>query len=222
MNIISSEQTYNVICDKLEKKKPFTFTRFGDGEWNAIFNKEGVNGDKHTYFPNMGKKLKDVVTKKRPSNYIYGLQPLANNKMGSKIKNTSDKNIKWYNADCLADASIKNKINRYFKAIQNNRLIMVAPSYLKNFEKYDEFVEVPLKNCWLKKDKIINEIITHLGEKHTIVSVTASMAANVIIDKLYKLYGNKHTFIDAGSVYDPYVGVKTRKYHDKILKRLNN
>jgi hypothetical protein len=38
-----------------------------------------------------------------------------------------------------------------------------------------------------------------------------------IIDELYQKFGKIHTFIDAGSVLDPYVGKKTRKYH-KTLK----
>lgn len=222
MKLPTEDYTYNEVCNRLEKQEPFTFTRFGDGEWNAIFGKQGVNGDKHRYFRNMGRQLRHIVRKNRGDNYIFSLQPLSNRMMGKRIGRLVNKNIYWYNSDCFARASIRDNIDRYFNALRTNRLIMVGPKYLKAFKGYDEFVSVLSSNCWLRKDKIIDDIKSKLSNEHTVVSVTASMAANVIVDELYKIYGDVHTFIDAGSVYDPYVGVKTRGYHNKILKRLSN
>jgi hypothetical protein len=46
------------------------------------------------------------------------------------------------------------------------------------------------------------------------------MASNVIIAQFAREYGNTITQIDAGSVFDPYCGVQTRRYHHKIIERL--
>lgn len=222
MNIPKAGHTYKVLCKRIERREPVTFTRFGDGEWNAIFGKEGHNGDKHQYFKGMGERLREIVQNKREGNYFYGLQPLSNNKFENKIRKVSDSSIEWHNADCLAIASINQKVDRYFNAIKRSKLMMVAPGYLRNFGGYDEFVEVPTVDCWLQKDEIVEEVKRKLSNEYTVVSVVASMAANVIVDELYQVYGDTHTFIDAGSVYDPYVGVITRKYHNNIIKRIRN
>lgn len=42
-----------------------------------------------------------------------------------------------------------------------------------------------------------------------------------MIDELYN-WNDKHTYLDMGSVFDPYVGVAKRSYHNKIIERENN
>lgn len=222
MNLPTEIETYNNVCKRLEAQEPFTFTRFGDGEWYAITGQSVGNADKHKYFPDLREQLRQIVKQGRGDNYMFALQSLAIQKMGDKISKIANSNIEWYNSNCFVQASTEAKIDRYFDALRKNRLIMVAPDYLRKFEGYNGFVSVPRLNCWLEKDRIIEDVKSQLGEEHTVVSVSASMAANVIVDELYQLYGDTHTFIDAGSVYDPYVGVRTRGYHDKIIKRLKN
>jgi len=39
------------------------------------------------------------------------------------------------------------------------------------------------------------------------------MMSEVLIDQLSY---SENTFIDCGSVFDPYVGVKSRRYHHKL------
>lgn len=219
--MIPFNETYNLICNNIERDIPFVFSRFGDGEWFAIFGRNGSNCDSHNYYKDMGDRLREIVSMKRNGNYIYSLSPFVEGKYNKYIKRLSDNKIKWYNSNVFVEASKSNKIGRYFDLLVEKKTIMVAPDYLRKFEGYDEFVSVPEQNCWLEKNKIVREIVKLLGDKNTIVSVVASMAANVIVDELYQIYGNTHTFIDAGSVYDPYVGVRTRGYHDEILKRLN-
>ncbi|MBP8137467.1 MAG: hypothetical protein KAY61_04620, partial [Candidatus Eisenbacteria bacterium] len=45
----------------LEKGEPYSFTRFGDGEWYAILGAPGANADGHQYFPQLGSDLREVL-----------------------------------------------------------------------------------------------------------------------------------------------------------------
>jgi hypothetical protein len=45
-----------------------------------------------------------------------------------------------------------------------------------------------------------------------LISLSASMPAELLCDALFKRFGNKHTIIDFGSVWDPLVGRLSRSY----------
>ena len=45
----------------LKDKKPFSFTRWGDGEWGCAFGATGANCDSHIYFPEMKKGLNEAI-----------------------------------------------------------------------------------------------------------------------------------------------------------------
>ena len=64
--------------------KPFSFSRFGDGEWNAILGKPGQNCDGHAFFPELGADLRDALIQKLP--YLYGMQVRAVKCMGKEIQ----------------------------------------------------------------------------------------------------------------------------------------
>lgn len=210
----------------LKKKKPFSFSRFGDGEWNAVFDKKGHNCDKHPYYPDMNEALRRVLkTYKNQPNYFLALQRYSRKRRGNDIRKFLGKRkIRWHNADCMHDASHAGDMQEFFKALKTRIVVLVGPGYLEKFKPKDFFIQVPDKNCWLEKDRIVKEVEEVLEDAYNnmVVLFAASMAANVMVDELYKKYGNRHTFIDVGSVLDPYVGVVTRGYHNQIIKNLRN
>ena len=69
--------------DKLKRNVPFSFSRYGDGEWNAILGKPGMNCDGHEFFPEMGKLLKQTVL--NPLDYFYAIQGAALRGEGKRI-----------------------------------------------------------------------------------------------------------------------------------------
>jgi hypothetical protein len=48
-----------------------------------------------------------------------------------------------------------------------------------------------------------------------LISISASMPAEIMVDRLYHKYGHLHTIIDFGSLWDPLVGVRSRSYMRK-------
>jgi len=165
----------------------------------------------------MGKALKAVLDS-NPS-YYMGLQPLAKNTMPGII--SKYKNIKWINSDVFHDASINGIFNKFLSACDGKNIVLVAPNYIGELNKFIKTIRkhivIPSVNCWLSKDKILKEINDYLKDKdkNHVVLFSASMMSNVLIDNLYKKY-EVHSFLNMGSVFDPFLKRKIRNYHLKL------
>lgn len=211
--------TFGEILQKLENKEPFSFSRFGDGEWNAIKGKPGHNCDRHTYFPDMGAALKAVLESK--PTYFIGMQSLANrqNTGLAEFERLKAKNT-WVDADVLHRASIKGKLQLFFEALSKcSAVCLVGNATLKGFRGWN-FIEVPARNCWTERKRIRSDISAwvkrHAGQC-PVVLYCAGMPTNVLVDNIFHEFGDTVTQIDCGAVFDPYVGVCSRSYH-KTLK----
>ena len=113
--------TYNNLLNNISNSVNFSFSRFGDGEWNCIFNKKGHNCDGHEYFTDLGLELKKIV--EGIPEYIVGLQSLGY----SIWKDDIDKltNINFSDSDILHRASINGVLDLFL----NNKRI--------NYKKMD-------------------------------------------------------------------------------------
>lgn len=200
---------FDLICEKLRNGEPFKFARYGDGEFNAIYGKQGANCDGHEYFPDMGKRLREALESK--PNYIVGLQPLtlASERWPQIQKDFPD--IQWVDADSIHNASIDGRLEEMFRAISED-VILVGPAHLKPLQyKYEyDFIEIPSVNCWQQYEYVVDSL---MDRKKAIVLLCASMMSEVII---HDFKDSSHTFIDLGSVLDPFAGVKSRRYHHKL------
>lgn len=206
---------FDLMCEKLRNGEPFSFARYGDGEWNAIYGKKGENCDGHEYFPDLGERLRKIVESK--PKYLMGMQPLtvASERWAQIEKDFPG--IDWVDGDSIHNASIDGKMESLFAAIrESENVFIVGPWYLNEMRKYFKFtlLPVPPKNCWLYYDMIINYIIKK--EPYCadgVYLLCSSMMSEVLIDDLSN---TTHTLIDIGSAFDPYCGVKSRRYHHKL------
>jgi hypothetical protein len=127
--------------------------------------------------------------------------------------------LDWINADVFHKASMRGQLMSVVEALRNApSLTIVGPSHLrklKDFLGYEEFVEVPLPDCYLSKENNLKEI-TQIAEVLTagsVIGFSAAQPANLMIDALAKsLVGQRLILIDFGSVWDPFAGVKSRSY----------
>lgn len=203
----------------LKNKVPFTFSRWGDGEWRCVLDKgRGSNCDGHNYFPEMCEELRQVLIR-RPT-YLLGMQNMADRMYGPQIRawlqehNLAD--LRWLNADVFHYGVIKGGIHSVISEMRRHPLVVVGPAHLRRANAilpYRAFIDVPPKNCYLSKDDII-QAIKHVmkdANTYTVVSISAGMPAEIIIDAVYHTCAN-HAVIDFGSVWDPWAGVYSRQY----------
>ena len=214
---------YDQFISKLQNKENFAFSRWGDGEFNCVLQTRPgkANCDGNLYYPDLGNALKEIIVG-APS-YYMGMQPLAKRLFPAVANEWLLNGSNWINADILHNASQKEGLYRLFRAYIDRQVLYVGPGYLYRIAKTpSRFYEIESKNCWKHRALILADLSNILDNKTDIVVlISAGMAANYLVDELHKIYGNQHTFIDAGSVFDPYCGVNSRKYHSQIIERLN-
>lgn len=210
------DRTFNVntLGAFVANKQPVAFSRWGDGEWTCILQKRKgkANCDGHRYFPDMAVDLADVLRERPP--YFTGLQRFALRVCEGTIP-------KWLTANGLEDKRwVESDI--FHKAAQNGiwdfkewPTLLVGPAHLRSAFKNIRFVEIPSRNCWLETQAVLQKIRTELTDNPAhVVGFCASMPSKVWIHWLWKEDGNR-TLIDFGSVFDPLVGVKSRRYMRK-------
>jgi len=209
--------TFDII-DHLKSSKNFSFSRFGDGEWACIMNKQGQNCDAHIYYPDLGQRLKNILISQ--PKYIIGLQNLAYRLHPNLIDTfTKDYQLKWVLSDILHHMSIKENLKPFFEALKGKNIILVAPDRLKALSIWNQFISISQTNCWNDYELVKKEISLAI-KKDSVVLYCASMMTNVLIDD----FKNEDiTQIDCGSIFEPYIGIANRTYHkDKINQLKKN
>lgn len=207
--------------DRILMDVPYSFSRFGDGEWNAIFRKPGSNCDDHQYFPEMGARLEAAVL--QPYAYDYGMQSLALRTQRFEIEELiTDSKIKWFNADVFHKAFAHGLIGHMVQALKTKKVCLVGPLYLKDkrtkFLTTGGIVKVPLKDCFLDIDRIRGEILRN--QYAEVFAFSCSMTANVLIHELFPYIGMEKWLIDFGSIWDPCVDKPTRTVHETYSPEL--
>lgn len=217
----STASSYARLLERLKDNQPFAFSRWGDGEWEAVLgtgDESKMNCDGHQYFSSLREALHRILTS-NPS-YSVGMQKLAYHKvMGRKIDRYLRANnikLEWLNADAFHDASRDGKIGSFFDIISTKRILLVGPSHLRNLSLFAfDFCEVPAKNCWLKHEQVLADIEASIVEKKPeVILFCAGMMSNWLIDELKGSFTG--CLIDVGSLLDPYAGVNSRNYHKKL------
>lgn len=202
--------TYKELIQKLIDKEPFAFSRWGDGEWSAVAGKQGKNCDGHKYFADMGKVLRQIVSIKQP--YCMGLQPIKHKLFSLGAKYEQD----WIDADILHNASIDGILTDLYDALKDRNVVLIGNERHRNLPFINTFIEVPKVNAWQQSGNVWASCKTEMTKGKELVFIfCAGMMSNVLIDSLYKSYNNA-TYIDTGSVFDPYLGFNTRSYHKKL------
>lgn len=217
----------------LEHSPVLRFSRWGDGEWTAVLDKRknGANCDGHKYFDDLRQALSGVLRGRVPaSGHIHGMQPLALRLFEQSILEFlkgCDSTTDWHDADVFHRASIEGRIQDVFRAVRTCRTILVGPGYLGNWASSPEtlgiadFIEVRSRDCWLDRRETLSRICGALerlaGVGRSLVALSCSMMAEVLIDDLSRVFPDRHLFVDFGSLWDPYAGHQTRKYHKELV-----
>lgn len=228
-DIEGHENDYQSILELIDSDTPFAFTRWGDGELNAAYGRRGANCDKHQYFPDMGARLKAILYDIPSPGHIFGIQPLGYQQRPQLIDAITNKD--WYNADVFHSASIDDEFHKFIELMQDRTVILIGNEDLKPYMKElntGNYVDVPKIDAWLSYGRVKNAVVRQMNSHSNAIFLFCSgMMTNIMIDELWKEMryetggSPQHTMIDMGSVFEPYVGKKTRSYHVGILEREN-
>lgn len=220
VNLPSPAHSYAFLLERIQRNEPFSFSRWGDGEWEAVLGgkkEDEINCDGHQYFASLRESLHEILISNPP--YLMGMQKLAYHKLlGREI----DQYLKrhhirrtWLNADAFHDASSKGRINTFFDLLSRKNVLLVGPSHLKKLNLFAfDFCEVPVKNCWLERERVMKDIELALARQPEVILFCAGMTSNWFVHQLQKVFSG--FVLDVGSLLDPYAGVSSRNYHKKL------
>lgn len=222
---------YAWYLNQIREGRPFALARWSDGEWPCVLGREGANTDKHPYSVELRRDLTKTLLEIRDHGapYIVGLQefvgrqhPLNEHVHAWMIAH--DLSIEWVSGEVFHRASVRDKLGPLFKALAARGVILVGPTRLGALSSYfpiRQHVEVPLLNCHTEASRIIHEVRAAIDQHGIgpVVSFSASMSTKYLVHEINKTHPEA-TLIDVGALWEPYVGVSCRKYHDDIVKRL--
>lgn len=213
------------VCTMLGDRKAFAYSRFGDGEFKAVFGVEGMNCDGHQFFPEMGGRLTEILVSK--PDYTLGLLPLAVRVHGMERILALSEGIHWVLANSFPLALLDGRLGAFFDALAGREVLLVGPSHLQELSSSREWAHLPIpsRDCWTEYDEIHRRLRESIAAADSVVLFCASMMSNVLIDDLHKS-NPTNTYVDVGSAFDPLCGVNSRLYHDAlnpaVLKGIGN
>ena len=201
--------------DRIKNNEYFNFVRYGDGEWIFYFKnrKQGQAMNSEIDFDTdlSDRLIKSINQNRESDSYIYGLQDLSVNLFGAKLPK-----LQWHAADVFHYASIDKKLLPFLEALKEKKLVFIGGKYLRKIKEilpYDHFIEIPEHNCHKEKDNILKAIRDY--GKPAVYLFQCSVLSKVLI---YELDIPDSFLIDAGSLFDPFVGKRSRTYNEYVIE----
>jgi hypothetical protein len=213
---IKTDLTLESLSLAARERKPFTLARYGDGEWISMLqlrDQNKKNCDWHYYYPEMGEAIRQTLIQK-PA-YRLGLQNLAVRLYRAKIEaflaQHSIPQLDWCYSDVLHKASQNGNLHQF--AMECRRAVWIGPEHLGPLAKTlqaKRHIVTALYNVWETFHPLLETTLDAV-KAGDLVLVSCGMPAKVLIHQLHK-HQPAATIIDVGAVWDPYVGVASRKY----------
>ena len=218
-----THRSIDYFAELIAKKVPFSFPRYGDGEFSSILGYSGQNCDGVQYTSSLQKALAETLTYPHlQDNYYYGLLAIALRFFRPYIERFTVKNnldIKWTEATFLVAANRQGKLRNFLKVLQQRSILYVGPKYLQGVIDVPglpvkHFIDVPERNAFEARQDIANKVLVY-ADKADFVGFSAGPATKWLIWALYPDIGDTHTMFDLGSIFDGYVGRPSRKYQKR-------
>lgn len=205
-----------------EQNRVFSFSRWGDGEMACMLGTGPANCDRHEYMENLRKGLIEAICHPTEG-VVYGIQQPAIRRIFGHLAlpfACLPHMQAAVPAHILHDLSRQGEIQWAADYLRRTEAVVVGPPGLRELPFVKDgscgFVEVPEMNCYCAMPRIVSGIIRYIKHGRQVFSLSASMASEVIIDRIHRHKSYKVGeigLIDFGAVWDPYAGLRSRTYH---------
>tara|TARA_Y100000034_G_C6849307_1_gene385110 strand:+ start:596 stop:1330 length:735 start_codon:yes stop_codon:yes gene_type:complete len=241
MRTKTTTETYEHLCDMLDKHTKVYYGRFGDGDFHIM---NGKREKMHKWSPELQQELREAFAindlcyiKGAMVNYPHEpgmvdgvFAPASNNTEieGWLLNNqnihpdtTFDSHIMFHYISVFKQDLMLNFLNKYIRPKKKMFIGCVDKQAIERLiGPIDYYVQVPnedayysIEDWWLKVLENIDEVELCLP--------AAGMAGRVINKRLWNLDKNIHS-IDIGSVIDAAVGSPTRTWINKVGNHIQN
>jgi hypothetical protein len=195
----------------VEQDIPVTFLKFGDGEYNCVFQPVGANCDRDLFTLKLSNSLKEsfqYMIENTDNTYIGKWHDLENAK---KWEELVTKKVNWvnYHSIIIDNININNdskiKLYKTIKMSKTKKIIVCNELLIKS--KYlldiDYVIIIPL-HSWFDTyfENVMQQITSLIGiDENHIVITCCGMSAKVLLTELRKKF-KKGVYLDFGSALD--------------------
>lgn len=205
---------YNTLVRKLNDEEPYSWVRYGDGEWWCMMGHgKETRASKHFFYSGLKKELIKSVEHPKSCDFSIPEHVRRMPDIMRYIKKVS-KVEKWGNADALAYAAWEGMLKPFVDALRKRDVILVGPDFLTPMGW--DMIGIPKRNCYVAADRIEKDM-RESSRPGRVFLLCAALTAEALI---YRLHGELEgaTMLDVGSVFDPFCGVMSRSYHRRMPK----
>lgn len=187
------------LLDAVADRRPLTVSRWGHDEWcvlNGQPNRLSVPPTGFTYLVELQQKLWRLLEGRPP----YHLSLACDDPwIVPTIEAAGFDRLDWGRTRLDARALVG--------PVREVPLVLVGPprfSRLHGPLRPAANVTIPPRNAYLARDQIVREVLGVLEDfrEPALVSVSAGVAAPLIVDDLFRVVGGRHQLIDFGSLWD--------------------
>ena len=211
--------------------QPFSFVRFGDGEWMCALGTAGsweANIDGQTFNKNMCKQLKqfllDVEGRKSVHMFLQGHECQFTRQL-----NALDQGIgQWYQFRGFLDLLTSGLLAKAMALVRGRgHVVLVGPrplSKLKIAFGYSAYIEVPQKGtCGSNAGSesfvysLVDQILAESKREPSNVTflVAGGMAMKVVVLTAAKHLHHKDSFLDIGSTFTHFAAEQNRRFRNQ-------
>lgn len=214
--------------DRLKRRQPFAFARYGDGEMLAILGVQGRNCDGTEYTPDLGEALARTLTQPRHEDYLYAIGPKAakgGDGLGARVAEWIAANapgIRWHDTEVLLAASLHGELHPFVQMLARRRTVLVGGAHLAKLPLSPmAHIVTPDRDAWTFKSDIAREVLraasmTNPQRRAEVILFSAGMVSKVLMWELYPLLCRHTSLIDTGSLWDMYCGRDSRSYARRL------
>jgi hypothetical protein len=202
----------------IRNNKPFSFSRFGDGEVLCMFPDKKIkkNTDGSYFDDDLIEPMKKIFHNQY--DYYHCLLMcsfLVNKNEFTKFIDETCPNMQFYWGEFWQGLSFAGKILEVIECLNMHKLCFIGSKHLENIKyirgisEFD-FIEVPSVNAFKNFNEIVSSIKQKYKQGKRMFCFSAGYSTKIIIDTLFPVIGKDAFMIDFGSVFDPYCGKLSR------------
>jgi len=227
--VLSHKESFEIVFNKLKKREPFWFVRFGDGD-HVLMYKSSIGkivGGGNQFF--VTKKLQNEIMECyniQDDNFLVGTMlndflPHQMMKHERKIDHSLLPDLverkEMLAMSCLFEMFLHDtkRFAEFSKELKRTSTMFVCSYNHVNISKvYGKgvYVKVPVRNCYATINKWYPGILANIDKVDKVI-LSAGFAGKIVAKRLFKA-GIKKMVIDVGSLSDAFI------FHTDIRKRI--
>jgi len=209
--------------DALVKDDPLAIARYGDGEWSVIVQNRKKCVGQSLNLPGLQEAMvKSIVKAPCDPHYIMACHAdQAQGNIEGWLAQNQPSWLKWYDNRTFYLASYRGQLFPFVDALRKLSVprVVVGPPHLRRLKAFqiDQFIEIPAVDAWNDIKRILAECKKVEGK--VLFSISAGPASSPLVWSLFQAKPESW-ILDLGSLWDIYVGKKSRPYHGKMTKEI--